>query len=1416
MNYPLPGTYFPSCLCSESPPRFEYLAAAHRAYSMSTGIAGISLQRQAGRMDAYPEELEGKRVRPGKNQPLAALKPTTYRDTLYLFPHVGSWGFSPEPKVWHDFLDWFKNLEDVDAPENWVTLVDTGKQVNPKRESLPSRWYRHALSSQRGELGISQGGVAETTSSMWTAHFDTFCMQRGLFTLHPHLFVSQDDGGDSLEVGLARSWREDGAHYRGFNTPDSSLLSLKAWRTKYLSGSLTGLFLPDDEVARLTHGGERLSSSDVAYLKRQYAANNLQLSVNAEGRRLFDLDVYWNLESSIALDDLTHAVNGNTFGYYNPLSTITQTQAHCILGGKSVAILGDSISRYFTYTFNHFLEHGVVAAEWGEQNGGCGKWGCGNRADGEACYVGPYFDCGTTWTDGTDRSGKADHRQHITATIEGGYGEIKTTFYFIQDTWYDALQTEAAAIKDHDVVIVNSGWWELKEDDDDDHRSDSCSFDDDDDVSDFYTDSDCLESYEDDLNDLVESILKFFVVDAEKAVIWRQVTCCGVNYIDSRQRIGAIAVGAMNAIADKVMADNSIDTVAVYQMSNVVNLISRTFDNFHPRSNQLHVWTQLCLNKIAKQLNKVDECLVSPSSTPSAKPAPTLGSNPTTPSPSHGQVPSASGTSSPTAHPATAAPMVVTPRPTKAPYPWPTKHPTEDPNLNMDSSGYDMGEDVREASRSQTLMVGNQTFEFTCFSSNDGITYKNKPALDLGECPTAGQKVLLAIFIASLASYVIALMLKPPGTKGSSLRAFQASASNSTGPSTASKTEISTLEDELSNSALQVLRQMEDIEVRSGPSQLASVAECKNESCDFSGKGSESCNTKVTASRAVARQRSSAQRSGLRVSSIRDGSHHAPRTSVSLVNKTLSVAGASVRTSSYAEPHLDPKVSSVAFSFYDGGDSDDEEVAPINAAVLDISTGSKHGQQARETARTALEFAFLLTVCVVGEHRMPSGFLPAGTTIVPENPDLWSFIMVLVFLVSLLNVEVLEEGTEVFLSRAQANEWKGWMQVAFVAYHYTNNNDVYVPIRWCVSAYVWLTGFGNGVYFWSSGDFSFKRFAQQLWRMNFLCLFLSLSTGTPWIEYYFVALATVHFTLIWVSLGLARAFGHFVAEWEKPDKKESREACYVEKALGCGIMIGLCCLIWLDPHNDGEGVYDVVFRPSLLTISEHTEWYFWMRTKMDFLSSLPGLCFAVVYTPFRDSWPYGISRTARWCIGLFSSLLFAAAIWISQLKQYCCNGGADYRTVNPYIGTLWIPVYLLLRNCMPWLSRRIMKPIEWIGMHSLEFYLLQFHIFLTSASHRILYIIPKESWGYTNMCIVGCIYFVVVIKALEVTNVLRNIAWRASRRKVILSTLWTIGAYTTLADANWDDGTCSRLSWVLWLIWCAIVTGLFAYWTIAV
>ena len=127
----------------------------------------------------------------------------------------------------------------------------------------------------------------------------------------------------------------------------------------------------------------------------------------------------------------------------------------------------------------------------------------------------------------------------LQAVIDGGaYGDITTTFRFIQDTWYNDLEDEASEINDGDVLIVNSGWWELKEDEEDDHASDGCSFSDNDDVSDFYRDADCLDSYEADLEGLVDGILRYYVNDDDKAVVWRMTTCCGVDDSDlTNQRI---------------------------------------------------------------------------------------------------------------------------------------------------------------------------------------------------------------------------------------------------------------------------------------------------------------------------------------------------------------------------------------------------------------------------------------------------------------------------------------------------------------------------------------------------------------------------------------------------------------------------------------------------------------------------------------------------------------------------------------------------------------------------------------------------------------------------------------------------------------------------------------------------------------
>ena len=47
------------------------------------------------------------------------------------------------------------------------------------------------------------------------------------------------------------------------------------------------------------------------------------------------------------------------------------------------------------------------------------------------------------------------------------------------------------------------------------------------------------------------------------------------------------------------------------------------------------------------------------------------------------------------------------------------------------------------------------------------------------------------------------------------------------------------------------------------------------------------------------------------------------------------------------------------------------------------------------------------------------------------------------------------------MCRDHTEEWKGWMQVMFVWYHYFAAKEWYNWIRVYIACYVWMTGFGN-------------------------------------------------------------------------------------------------------------------------------------------------------------------------------------------------------------------------------------------------------------------------------------------------------------------------------------------------------------------
>ena len=148
--------------------------------------------------------------------------------------------------------------------------------------------------------------------------------------------------------------------------------------------------------------------------------------------------------------------------------------------------------------------------------------------------------------------------------------------------------------------------------------------------------------------------------------------------------------------------------------------------------------------------------------------------------------------------------------------------------------------------------------------------------------------------------------------------------------------------------------------------------------------------------------------------------------------------------------------------------------------------------------------------------------------------------------------------------------------VAFVMYHYTYAEPLFAIIQVFVSAYVWMTGFGNGIFFWSKSDFSAKRFFQCIWRINFLVIPLSLVTKTPWILYYVVALHTTHFVLIYLCLAAAKSIA-LKLRWRK--QGENVFATWSERLVGIVIYFVVILVFW-----DVPAVYTVAIDMPLRAI----------------------------------------------------------------------------------------------------------------------------------------------------------------------------------------------------------------------------------------
>ncbi|XP_031745361.1 protein REDUCED WALL ACETYLATION 2-like [Cucumis sativus] len=335
--------------------------------------------------------------------------------------------------------------------------------------------------------------------------------------------------------------------------------------------------------------------------------------------------------------------------------------------------------------------------------------------------------------------------------------------------------------------------------------------------------------------------------------------------------------------------------------------------------------------------------------------------------------------------------------------------------------------------------------------------------------------------------------------------------------------------------------------------------------------------------------------------------------------------------------------------------------------------------------------------------------------------------------------------TLLFLNRHQTEEWKGWMQVIFLMYHYFNAREIYNVGRVCVAAYVWMTGFGNFSYYYARKDFSLSRFAQMMWRLNFLVFMCCIVLDNSYMLYYICPLHTFFSLVVCGIIGVLHKYNEI-------------KAVIVGKFFVSFLVV---VLVWEIP-----GVFDVLWEPFTFLLGYKDpnrkvenlppmyEWHF--RTALDRYIWILGMIYAYYYSTI-EKWIEKLDDAKlkprifiKTTIVVTSAT--AAYLWFEYIFKL---DSITYNKYHPY--TSWIPItaYICIRNVTQSSRSYTLTLFGWIGKISLDTYISQFHIWLRSNApdaqpKKLLIIIPN--YPLLNFMFTTILFMAISYRLAELTN----------------------------------------------------------------
>ncbi|KAK5050054.1 hypothetical protein LTR84_004174 [Exophiala bonariae] len=301
------------------------------------------------------------------------------------------------------------------------------------------------------------------------------------------------------------------------------------------------------------------------------------------------------------------------------------------------------------------------------------------------------------------------------------------------------------------------------------------------------------------------------------------------------------------------------------------------------------------------------------------------------------------------------------------------------------------------------------------------------------------------------------------------------------------------------------------------------------------------------------------------------------------------------------------------------------------------------------------------------------------------------------------------------LSRSQTEEWKGWMQIIVLLYHYFGMSKVlwaYQLARVLVASYLFMTGYGHTMYFLQTGDFSCRRVAIVLFRTNILSVMLAFVMGTQFDLYYFPMLSSLWFLIIYITI-----------------IPVSKSAPTVRKLILRVMLSMLTVKLMSWPLAPTISIMDFLFQiPSSLGIGlfKINGEEFMFRFRLDAYVVYIGMLAAIYCSRMSLVDDSTTAAPSKVTIKLFYharrlSISVSCCLILAYLF-FCaiCKDKYDYNQWHPIISPFVVMAFVVLRNSTATISGVYCQWFAWFGRCSLETFVLQYHIWLAADSHGLL------------------------------------------------------------------------------------------------